>query len=740
MEIYEDNRKEPEEDLDLSEESYETAELTEDTESRNDGIREWRSRMRNKLHRRQKLLAVLLVPAILGLFAVVVFMVLLHKPGWHDSADGRYYLYEGNRVIGRFATEGNEYLFDGDGFLIEGPAELDGRIYYSTKDGITKGVVAIGGEEFWFDEVDGTLKRGFYEENGKLYYRNSHGFIEAGVRRLGDGVYCFAEDGEVLTGWVDCEEGRRYFSPKTLTMQTDISQIGTSEYYFDWNGYLQTGFVQTPGGLYYAPGEDGALVFGRVDVGGREYYFSEDGRRIDGVAEIDGAAWYLKDNVFCYGWIDDAEGNTFYSTEQGLLKGKQKLDGRQYCFEDDYCLARGWITREDGRYYFESDGAMVTGWQTIDGVEYCFADSGLMYVGEVKLGDTRYYFREDGAYLDGFIDSEVGRQYYVRGFLQTGITKIDGKYYYLSKDGVPTGGMQKVNGKLARYHDDGSAHAGWATIDGKKYYFGSDGVMLSGNVKIDGKYYYLLESGGFPSAGWYKSGSKYYVFSDGTIATGAAKVEGALYAFSDSGALITKEGLQRVGGKTRYVESSGKILTNTEKKIGSKTYTIDANGVATAKFDKITEDNLDEYLKNVIENEIKSTDIKALYNWVRKRCSYYSYYSSGSKGIKTLAVEAINKRCGACWHYAALMTEILKVAGYEARVIKGGGHSYSEHQWTIVKKDGQWYHIDAMRSNVFMVTTEQLKTFTFTYTSTKYGPYPGKSGYTADYYYGYSLP
>ena len=142
----------------------------------------------------------------------------------------------------------------------------------------------------------------------------------------------------------------------------------------------------------------------------------------------------------------------------------------------------------------------------------------------------------------------------------------------------------------------------------------------------------------------------------------------------------------------------------------------------------------------MIDNEIKSKDIKALYNWVKRKVGYYSYYSSGSKSVKTLAVEAINKRCGACWHYASLMTMLLKAAGYDARVIKGGGHSYAEHWWTIVKKDGQWMHIDAMRSNVYMVTTEKLKQYTYTYTDSRYGPKKGTSGYTAEYYYGYTMP
>ena len=606
-------------------------------------------------------------------------------------------------------------------------------------NGIFKGVTQINGEDYCFCETDGVLKRGFYEENGTLYFRNSHGFIEAGIREINGSVYRIAEDGRVVSGWLACEEGERYFSPEDNAMFTGMREINGKQYFFDWNGYLQKGFVLTQDGLYYASEEDGSLSFGRITIDGKEYYFSENGDRLNGPSEIDGTTWYLKDNVFLYGWIEEPAG-TYYCSEDGLLSGEQKLDGKRYYFEDNYQLARGWITRDGNRYYYDENGVLMTGWQTIGDSRYCFSDSGRLYVGDVELDGTKYRFRSDGVYLDGFIKTELGEQYYKRGFLQTGVTKINDKYYYLDENGVISGGKHTVDGKLAYYNEDGSAVSGWKTIDGKKYYFGSDGVMKQGTVEIGGKYYYLAKDGGFLSEGWHTTSGKIYCYSDGTIATGVTKIDGKLYAFSDSGTLITKEGLQRVSGKNRYVKSDGTIVTSTEMTISGKKYTIDSNGVATQKFSTVNEDNLDEYLKYVIDNEIKSKDIKALYNWVKRKIGYYSYYSSGSKSSKALAVEAINKRCGACWHYAALMAEILKAAGYDARVLKGGGHTFAEHQWTIVKIDGVWYHIDAMRSNVYMVTTEKLKEFKYTYNDSRYGPKKGSSGYTAEYYYGYTMP
>lgn len=703
-------------------------------------LREWRPRMRRQLRRRQRHLAVLLVLSILFLVGIVLFRRAVMSDGWHDTEAGRIYRQDGKRAIGQRMIDGVLYLFDGDGYLIEGPAEDSGDVYYSTASGIRKGVATIDGEDYLFDETDGKLKRGFYTENGVLYFRNSHGFIEPGIREIDGHVYQIASDGRVLSGWLECEAGSRYFAPEDNVMQTGMCEIDGKQYAFDWNGYLLKGFVKTANSLYYASEETGALSFGRITVDGKEYYFSEDGARLNGAVEIDGQHWYLADNVFHYGWIEDSTG-TFYSTETGgLVVGSQKIDGRNYYFEEDYRLARGWVSRSGNRFYYDTDGAMLTGWQTIDGVRYCFSDSGVLRTGEVEIDGTKYRFREDGAYFDGYVTTEFGEQYYKRGYLQTGITKIGDKYYYLDSNGVVSGGRHTVDGKAAFYNEDGSAMTGWQKIDGKKYYLGSDGVMKQGITEIGGKYYYLAKEGGLLSEGWHSVGGKIYCYSDGTIATGVTKIDGKLYAFSDSGTLITKEGLQRVDGKTRYVNSDGTIVTNKEMTISGQKYTIDSKGVATKKFSSVNEDNIEEYLKYVIENEIKSKDIKSLYNWVKRKIGYYSYYSSGSKSTKTLAVEALNKRCGACWHYAALMTMILKAAGYDARVLKGGGHTFAEHQWTIVKKDGVWYHIDAMRSSVYMVTTEKLKEYKFTYQDSRYGPRKGEKGYTAEYYYGYTMP
>lgn len=684
------------------------------------------------------LVSLFIIGALLAGFFLRHYITM--SEGWHRGSAGTYFVNNGERVTGLQLIDGVVYLFDGKGFLLEGPAEADGKIYYSTKDGIKKGVAEINGEAYYFSEEDGVLRRGFYTENGVAYFRNSHGFAEPGVRAVGTSKYFCAEDGRLIAGWVEFDEGLRYFKPSDYTMVTGIVPIDEESYLFDWNGYLKTGFIRDDEHCYYAS-ENGVLSFGRTKVDGTDYYFAEDGAALNGVNEVGNSAWYFKENRYCFGWIEDESGR-YYGGVTGLYTGVHTLDGREYYFEDDYHLARGWITRGESKYYYDTEGIMLTGWQTIDDNRYCFAASGELYTGEREIEGVTYLFREDGVYYDGFVDTEIGHQYYVRGYLQTGVTKIEEKYYYLNKDGIPTGGMQTVNGLPAWYLEDGSAETGWKNYEGKKYYLGTDGVMNVGNTVINGKHYYLSREGGFLEAGWHTDGGKFYSYQDGTMAVGVVRISNVLYAFSDAGYLITKEGLQKVGGKLRYVYSDGRVAVNTEMTVSGKPYKMDANGVATVKFGQITEATLDEYLKYIVEVEVGSKDIRALYNWVRRKIPVYSYYSSADKGPRTLAIEALNRGNGACWHYAALMTLVLKAAGYDARVVKGGGHSYAVHHWTVVWQNGQWLHIDAMRfdASVFLVTDANLKNFKHWYTKSTIGPQKGKSGYTDNYYYGYTLP
>ena len=733
-----DREKESSELTDSASEDYESPlEKARKTLTEEDFLKFVRAQFKSKKIR------MLIAISIFGLLLAGAFFwgYMRHLNGWHEDSNGRYYLINRNRLTGMKKIDNVIYLFDNNGYVIEGAAEYDGKIYYSSRQGLQNGSVNIDGEEYFFDENDNSLRRGFYSINGLRFYRNSHGFAEEGIREVNGKIYLMTDGGRLLSGWLRSDKGTRYFTPSDCSMLTGFQTISGEHYFFDWNGYVQKGFIRDEQTCYYAEEQNGAFRYGKLSIDGTDYLLLEDGTSLNGIsAAEDGSSWFFRDNAYCYGWINDETG-TFYCGENGLYIGPQVIDGRDFYFEEDFRLAKGWVNREGDVYFFDDDGAMLTGWQTIEDKKYCFADTGVMYTGEQVIDKVKYFFAEDGAYYDGFVDNEIGHQYFEKGFLQTGVKKIDGKYYYLNKDGVPTGGKQTVNGLLAMYEDDGTAVSGWQTVDDKKYYFNDDGTMMAGNVSINGKRYYLSREGGFLPEGWHTDGGKFYCYADGTLATGVSKIGGVLYGFGDNGILISKEGVQKVSGELRYVYADGKLAVNTEKVYSNTVYSIDGNGVARQKFGTITDANLDEYLDYVINVELNSKDIKVLYNWVKNRIRSYRYWSSDGKGMRALAIEALNnsRRDGACWHYASLMTLILQKAGYEAKIVVGGGHMYSVHQWTAVKVNGEWKYIDAMKPNVFLYSQAQLDAVPYTF-SKGFGPHPEQDNYQGQYYYGYTKP
>lgn len=168
--------------------------------------------------------------------------------------------------------------------------------------------------------------------------------------------------------------------------------------------------------------------------------------------------------------------------------------------------------------------------------------------------------------------------YYVRVEAYDGNTTDVDYSIYVSPS---YGSWKKTNGKWwYRNITTGSYPRNkWQKIDGKWYHFDSDGYMQTGWKKIGGKYYYL-GSDGVMRTGWKKIGGKWYYFnSDGIMQTGWKKISGKWYYLGSNGVMRTK--WQKISGKWYYFDKSGKMLANTSRKIGKKTYKFNKSGVCT---------------------------------------------------------------------------------------------------------------------------------------------------------------
>lgn len=213
----------------------------------------------------------------------------------------------------------------------------------------------------------------------------------------------------------------------------------------------------------------------------------------------------------------------------------------------------GWVDTDAGRMYYV-DGEVLIGLQEIDGQKYYFDESGIMRIGFQDIDGKRYYFGDDGTMQTGFQD--IGGKRYCfgdDGVMLTGMVKFDGSWYYFGEKGVMKTGWKKI--KKKKYYFDletGERQHGKKKIGKNVYYFDKNGVMATGWLKVDGKKYYH-KSNGSRVFGAKKLGKYYYYFKpkSGVMKTGWLKLKGKRYYYDSKGHKCF--GVKKINGKTYYL-------------------------------------------------------------------------------------------------------------------------------------------------------------------------------------------
>lgn len=428
-----------------------------------------------------------------------------------------------------------------------------------------------------------------------------------------------------------------------------------------------------------------AKLIGFVDDGDIVRYFNSEGEMLTGWQTIDG-------EVYCFG------------DEGSMMTGKTEIDGIVYFFSDNGLLGKGWYTVNDTTYYLGDDGVVQTGWLTLDECIYYFDENGVMSKGLTSVEGNTYYFGDDGVRKTGWqtIDSNL---YYLGsdGAMAVGWTTVEGISYYMLEDGKTAFGETTIDGVSYCFGDDGILKNGW--LDGVYY---ENGYVMSGLQKINGAYYYL-DSEGRLSGGWHTiDGSKYYFDKNGKAITGWQTIDGKKMYFDSNGKMAI--GWRTISGKRYYFYESGTMAVSVI--IGSST--IGSDGAATDRFDKITTNNLDEYIE-ILLNTYGRT-LRSVYNYVHDKYKY-KYRDKIEEGtsienIDSMACRMLNYGSGACWDYAALTYKMVTALGYNVQIVVGKGMYYSEHNWLVIEVEpGVWRHMDTQRKSleVYLVTDTQLE-------------------------------
>lgn len=184
--------------------------------------------------------------------------------------------------------------------------------------------------------------------------------LAPGWQMIGGIYYYINPDGTIHRGWLE-EDGRRYYlDPANGQMQAGWKEIDGAWYYLNASGVMQTGW-QVVGGRY------------------EYYYLGDDGKRRTGWQEIDGEWYYLNPSgAMQFGWLSLDGSRYWLGTSGNMQVGWQKIDGIYYFFNASGIMQTGWLHLGQFTYYLEPNGHMHAGWHVENGKRYFFNASGLL--------------------------------------------------------------------------------------------------------------------------------------------------------------------------------------------------------------------------------------------------------------------------------------------------------------------------------------------------------------------------
>ncbi|WP_313074621.1 cell wall-binding protein [Lacrimispora sp.] len=450
------------------------------------------------MRKQTKLVAVLSTAALLALGAS---MSSFAATGWQEeNGTWVYYDKSGDKVTEKWAKSGDNWFFlndDGE-MATDIIVEDNDNYYYVDENGsmVTNKWVSVENSDYDGDDDEDPLNHWYYfGANGKAY-KSSTTSNSASFKTINSKKYLFDDEGKMLYGWVDSENGERI-----------------------------TGDDKWKDGDYYLGDEnDGAQRMGQwesMDIVDSEY------------TEV--GAGLSSNNTF----DDENQTRWFYFKTNGKKMTDEKgktINGKKYSFDEYGRMNAEWVnfaatptttttpataTTSQGnkdythefRYYGSpEDGARVTkGWFQVvpdsylnegdyddDSTNWYYSDKdGKLVASEIKtINGKKYAFDNFGAMQDGL------KAVKFEGNSTTKIAEIQGNddisgSYFDTEDAF----KQNVSGL-------------YNTKEYRLYYFGNgdDGAMKTGKqtIDIDGESFNFL----FNKSGSTKGQGKFGVDSD----------------------------------------------------------------------------------------------------------------------------------------------------------------------------------------------------------------------------------
>ena len=412
--------------------------------------------------------------------------------------NGKYYHFgetTGQLKYGDSKTlDGRNYYSNKDGVIQINWYTLNNQKYYATiENGIYRGIKEINGKYYHFGENSGQLKYGDSKTlDGRIYYSNKEGIIQTGWHKRNAGSYYYTVETGAYKGIKEINGKYYHFGENSGQLKYgDSKTLNGRIYYSNKEGIIQTGWHKRNGGSYYFTIETGAYK-GIKEIGGKYYHFGENSGQLKygDSRTLNGRIYYSnKEGVIQTNWYT-ANGHKYYATyEEGAYKGIKELDGKYYHFgEGSGQLKYGDSKTLDGRmYYSNKDGVIQTNWYTLNNQKYYATIENGIYRGIKELDGKYYHFGENtGQIKYKWSKTLNGKTYYSNdeGVLQKGDILIDNNWYSFKDDYSLKTGWQTINGKTYYFYADGTKAKYISKIAGVRYEFSANGELEHSNVKV----------------------------------------------------------------------------------------------------------------------------------------------------------------------------------------------------------------------------------------------------------------
>ena len=244
---------------------------------------------------------------------------------------------------------------------VENGWSADGMYWY--ENGVLQGTEGRGkeiydpesGAWYWLDAVQGGKKavsKDVYQESWAGAYADREDGTGKWVR--------YDENGHMVKGWTENEDGTYYFDLETGAMAKGETVIDGVPCRFDaYTGVgLDKAWAEENGALYWY--EDGKRQ--GTEGRGKEIY------------DAGSDAWY---------WLDAVDNgkkavskDVYQESFAGAYADKEDGTGKWVRYDENGKMIKGWNENVAGKYYFDPEtGAMAKGIATIDGVMYKFDET-----------------------------------------------------------------------------------------------------------------------------------------------------------------------------------------------------------------------------------------------------------------------------------------------------------------------------------------------------------------------------